>query len=94
MKHADPRPYADPTVAARKLLELAVGVLPVNDRIHIEKINGPFLSWVAIRELGTPRGKLFDVRWLGALSWQSGPGLNPQVPKGGAVSRHASQRLS
>lgn len=39
------RPFADPEAAARKLLELAAGVEPVQDgRIHIEKINAPFLS--------------------------------------------------
>jgi hypothetical protein len=44
MKHAEARPYADPEAAARKLLDLAAGVQPINDRVHIEKINGPFLS--------------------------------------------------
>ena len=44
MKHAEVRPYATPEAAARKLLELAAAVQPINDRIHIEKINGPFLS--------------------------------------------------
>ncbi|MHC2578256.1 hypothetical protein ACVI1J_009655 [Bradyrhizobium diazoefficiens] len=44
MKHAEIRPFADPQVAARKLLELAAGVEPVDGRIHIEKINAPFLS--------------------------------------------------
>ena len=44
MKFVDARPYADPAAAARKLLELANAVEPVQDgRIHIEKINGPFL---------------------------------------------------
>jgi hypothetical protein len=40
------RPYANPEAAARKLLELAnaVAAEPLQDgRIHIEKINGPFL---------------------------------------------------
>lgn len=38
------RPYADPEAAARKLIELAAGIEPVQDgRIHIEKINAPFL---------------------------------------------------
>ena len=44
MKHVETRPFADPQAAARKLLELAAGVEPVNGRIHIEKINAPFLS--------------------------------------------------
>ena len=44
MKFVEPRPFADPEVAARKLLELANAFEPVQDgRIYIEKINGPFL---------------------------------------------------
>ncbi len=44
MKLVEPRPFADPEVAARKLLELANTTEAVQDgRIHIEKINGPFL---------------------------------------------------
>jgi hypothetical protein len=44
MKFIEPHPYADPNVAARKLLELANTFEPVQDgRIYIEKINGPFL---------------------------------------------------
>jgi len=43
-KFVEPGPFADPEVAARKLMELANAVEPVQDgRIHIEKINGPFL---------------------------------------------------
>jgi hypothetical protein len=45
MKYAADRPYADPEKAARRLIKLAHAVEPVQDgRIHIEKINGPFLS--------------------------------------------------
>jgi hypothetical protein len=44
MKFAGERPYADPEKAARKLIEIANTVEAVQDgRIHIEKINGPFL---------------------------------------------------
>ncbi len=44
MKYADPRPYADPEKAARRLLEHAQAYEPIQDgRIYIEKINGPFL---------------------------------------------------
>jgi hypothetical protein len=44
MKYREERPYADPEVAARKLVEIANGVEAVQDgRIHIEKINGPML---------------------------------------------------
>lgn len=41
---ASERPYADPEAAARKLVELAASVPPVQDgRIYIERINAPFL---------------------------------------------------
>ena len=51
MKFVDSRPYADPESAARKLMEIANSVEPVQDgRIHIEKINGPFL----FRDGGSP----------------------------------------
>jgi hypothetical protein len=44
MKFIEPRPFADPEVAARKLIELANAFEPVQDgRIYIEKVNGPFL---------------------------------------------------
>ena len=44
MKYVEPRPYADPEAAARKLIEIANSVEPLqDDRIHIELINGPFL---------------------------------------------------
>ena len=43
-KYVEPRPFAEPEAAARKLMEIADSVEPVKDgRIHIEKINGPFL---------------------------------------------------
>jgi len=44
MKFVDARPFADPDVAARKIVELANAVEPYFDnRILIEKINEPFL---------------------------------------------------
>jgi hypothetical protein len=44
MKFAADRPYSDPEKAARKLTEIGNSVEAVQDgRIHIEKINGPFL---------------------------------------------------
>jgi hypothetical protein len=40
-----PRPYAEPEVAARKIVELANAVEPYFDnRVLIEKINGPSLN--------------------------------------------------
>jgi hypothetical protein len=51
MKFTERRPYADPEKAARRLLEIANAVEPVQDgRIHIEKINGPFL----FQDTGSP----------------------------------------
>lgn len=44
MKLVSDRPFADPGIAARKIVELANAFEPVQDgRIYIEKINGPFL---------------------------------------------------
>lgn len=51
MKYATDRPFADPEKAAHKLLDIANAVEPIQDgRIHIEKINGPFL----FKEGGSP----------------------------------------
>jgi hypothetical protein len=44
MKFATDRPYSDPEVAARKLVEIANVVETIQDgRIYIELINAPFL---------------------------------------------------
>ena len=44
MKLTADRPFADPDKAARRLLEHAHAFEPIQDgRIHIEKLNGPFL---------------------------------------------------
>jgi hypothetical protein len=51
MKYATERPYSDPEKAARRLMEHAHAFEPIQDgRIHIEKINGPFL----FGDKGTP----------------------------------------
>jgi hypothetical protein len=43
-KYVQPRPYADPDAAARKIIELANSLERYMDnRLLIEKINGPFL---------------------------------------------------
>ena len=45
MKFVPNRSFPDPEVAARKLMEIANSIEPVqNGRIHIEKVNLPFLS--------------------------------------------------
>ncbi|MCP3400204.1 hypothetical protein [Bradyrhizobium sp. CCGB20] len=44
MKHVEALPYSAPEAAARKLVELAASIEPVQDgRIYIERINAPFL---------------------------------------------------
>jgi hypothetical protein len=51
VKYTTDRQFADPEMAARKLLEIANSVEAIQDgRIHIEKINGPFL----FKEGGSP----------------------------------------
>ena len=51
MKYAEPRPYADPEKAARRIVEIASTVEPAQDgRVYIELINGPFL----FRDKGSP----------------------------------------
>ena len=51
MKFSANRPYSDPERAARQLLEIANATEVVqHGRIHVEKINAPFL----FRERGTP----------------------------------------
>jgi hypothetical protein len=68
MKYADARPFADPEKAARKLLEIANATEAIQDgRIHIEKLNGPFLfkegaspaEYTAGLELAIARGWLW-----------------------------------
>jgi hypothetical protein len=44
MKYATERLFADPEKVARRILEIANSVEAIQDgRIHVEKINGPFL---------------------------------------------------
>lgn len=51
MKLTADRPYADPEVAAKRLLEIAQQIEPaMKGRIYIELINGPFL----FRDRGSP----------------------------------------
>lgn len=45
MKYAGTRPLADPETAARKLIEIASGIEPIQDsRVFIELVNVPFLK--------------------------------------------------
>jgi hypothetical protein len=66
MKYATNRPFAEPEKAARKLLEIANSAEAVQDgRIHIEKINGPFL----FKEGGNPAEYCAGLKLAIARGW-------------------------
>jgi hypothetical protein len=44
MKFIEPRPFANPDVAARKLVEIVNGEAVQDGRIYIERVNAPFLA--------------------------------------------------
>jgi hypothetical protein len=45
MKFVERRPFANPDLAARKLVEIANSIEAVQDgRIHFERVNAPFLA--------------------------------------------------
>ena len=65
MKFAEPRPYADPEKAARRIVEIASTGEPVQDgRIHIELINGPFLFKGSPTEYGAGMALAIERGWL------------------------------
>jgi hypothetical protein len=71
MKYAEPRPYADPEKAARRIVEIASTVEPVQDgRIYIELINGPFLftDKASPAEYGAGLKLAIDRGWLRRLT--------------------------
>ena len=65
MKFINQRPYADPAVAARKLLEIANATEAVDGRIYIEKINGQFL----FKEGGTPEEYSAGLKFAIVQGW-------------------------
>lgn len=66
MKYIQPCPLANPDAAARKLLEIANAVEAVQDgRIHIEKINEPFLrDGGSPAEYGAGLKRAIECGWL------------------------------
>ncbi len=67
MKFIEPSPFADPDVAARKLVEIANAIEAVQDgRIYIELINAFFLA-----EGGTPDQFRAALARAIALGWLS-----------------------
>ena len=83
MKYATIRPFADPEKAARKLLEIANETEAVQDaRIHIEKINGPFLfrDGGSPAEYGAGLAYAIEKGWL----WKHESGTYVKVTQAGA----------
>jgi hypothetical protein len=70
---ASARPYADPEVAARKLIELANAVEAVQDgRIYIELLNGTFLFELKAT-CRIPPGSSWRSRTAGSRCTRAGP---------------------
>jgi hypothetical protein len=66
-RYVQPRPYADPDAAARKLVEIANSIEAVQDgRIHVEKINAPFLYQLksSPAEYGAGMKRAIENGWL------------------------------
>ena len=64
MKFTAHRPFADPDIAARRLMQHAHAFEPVHDgRIYIERLNGPFLF------KGTPAEYAAGLDRAIALGW-------------------------
>jgi hypothetical protein len=83
MKYATDRPFADPEKAARKIVEIANATEPVQDgRIHIEKINGPFL----FKEGGSPAeyGAGLDLAIAKGWLWRHESGTYVKFTQAGA----------
>jgi hypothetical protein len=68
MKFVEPSPFADPDIAARKLVELANGIEAAQDgRIYIERVNVTFLAVVDFQP-----GIGAQLRWVGYGGMRSG----------------------
>jgi hypothetical protein len=77
MKFSTDRPFADPEKVARKLLEVANATeAPHEGRIHIEKLNGPFL----FKEGGTPAEYTAGLELAIARGWTRRCEFNPYPP--------------
>jgi hypothetical protein len=82
MKYVEPRLLADPDQAARKLMEIANSVEPVQDgRLHIEKINYPFLRSGGLpAEYGAGLKRAIELGWL----WMHESGTYVKFTQAGA----------
>jgi hypothetical protein len=82
MKFAADRPYSDPEAAAKKLIEIANSVEAIQDgRIHIEKINLPFLrAGISPAEYGAALDLAIAKGWL----WKHDSGTYVKFTPAGA----------
>jgi hypothetical protein len=69
MKYVQPRPFADPEAAARRLVELANGIEAVQDgRIYIERVKGAIRDRLSLsRRLLVKTVRFAAVRFACAL---------------------------
>jgi hypothetical protein len=66
IKFVEASPLSDPATAARKLVEIASGIEAMQDgRIHIEKVNGPFLYGIK----GTPAQYSAGIKYAIERGW-------------------------
>jgi hypothetical protein len=74
MKFLEPRPFSDPEVAARKLVEFANAFEPVQDgRIYIERSTGRFCSSSRAHLRSTRPAFCARSRTAGSSSTRAGP---------------------
>ena len=71
MKFVETHPFANPDIAARKLVEIANGIEAAQDgRIYIERVNAPFLA--AAARISAP-GSPAPLRRAGSGSTRAAP---------------------
>ena len=74
MKFVEPSGFADPDVAARKLVEIANAVEAVQDsRIYIELVNGAFLKAGGTPDQYRAAAGARDLAGLAVAARESGP---------------------
>jgi hypothetical protein len=82
VKFAEPRPYADPDKAARKLVDICNSIEAIQDgRLHIEKVNAPFLqAGGSPAEYGAGLDRAIQLGWL----WKHESGTYVKFTEAGA----------
>jgi len=74
MKFASSRPFADPDIAVRKLIEIASTIEPMRDgRIYIELVNRPFFSAMAAVRRSTAQASSGPSGVAGSRCMRAGP---------------------